>query len=207
MGESVLVTSDEGGALHAFHNVCRHRGAELVPDPPPPRPVTNVARLLRCPYHAWSYALDGTPAASAVPRPGRPGRHPPCTAVAVDTWAGIVFVRLVAVGPRRSPTQWARPQLRSPAAARLDCHRAARTYDVAANWKVLAENYNECYHCGPVHPELCDLVAGVRHGGSDLGWADGIPHRDGAWTFTTTGTSDRAPVPRPRRRRAHPPQG
>ena len=59
----------------------------------------------------------------------------------------------------------------------------ALTYDVAANWKVLAENYNECYHCGPVHPELCRLVPAFRQrGGSDLDWAHGIPHRDGAWT-------------------------
>ena len=67
------------------------------------------------------------------------------------------------------------------------------TYDVAANWKVLAENYNECYHCGPVHPTLCDLVPAFRRGGSGLEWPDGIPHRRGAWTFTITGTTNRAP--------------
>ncbi len=68
-------------------------------------------------------------------------------------------------------------------------------YDVAANWKVIAENYNECYHCGPVHPELCRLVPAFAGGGSDLEWEDGIPHREGAWTFTTTGTSTRQPFP------------
>ena len=72
---------------------------------------------------------------------------------------------------------------------------ASLTYEVAANWKVLAENYNECYHCGPVHPELCDLVPAFRRGGGGLDWVDGIPHRDGAWTFTTTGTSARPPFP------------
>ena len=69
------------------------------------------------------------------------------------------------------------------------------TYDVAANWKVLAENYNECYHCGPVHPELCELIPAFRRGGGGLEWEAGIPHRDGAWTLTTTGTSARAPFP------------
>ena len=68
-------------------------------------------------------------------------------------------------------------------------------YDVAANWKVVAENYNECYHCGPVHPELCRLVPAFGGGGIDLEWEDGIPHREGAWTFTTTGTSTRQPFP------------
>ncbi len=66
-------------------------------------------------------------------------------------------------------------------------------YDVAANWKVIAENYNECYHCGPVHPELCQLVPAFRRGGAGLDWPDGIPHRDGAWTLTMDGTSTRRP--------------
>ncbi len=61
------------------------------------------------------------------------------------------------------------------------------SYDVAANWKVLAENYNECYHCGPVHPELTRLVPAFGGGGADLDWEDGIPHREGAWTFTMIG--------------------
>jgi Rieske 2Fe-2S family protein len=65
---------------------------------------------------------------------------------------------------------------------------------VAANWKVLLENYNECYHCAGVHPELCKLVpAFARRGGTGLDWDRGIPHRDGAWTFTATGTSARTP--------------
>ena len=68
-------------------------------------------------------------------------------------------------------------------------------YDVAANWKVVAENYNECYHCGPVHPELTRLVPAFGGGGLGLEWEDGIPHREGAWTFTMTGTTQRAPLP------------
>jgi Rieske 2Fe-2S family protein len=66
---------------------------------------------------------------------------------------------------------------------------------VRVNYKVLLENYNECYHCGPVHPELSRLVPSFAGGGADLDWDKGIPHRDGAWTFTTTGTTDRAPLP------------
>ena len=62
-------------------------------------------------------------------------------------------------------------------------------YDVAANYKVLLENYNECYHCGPVHPELSRLVPSFAGGGSELDWDHGIPHREGAWTFTMTGTT------------------
>jgi Rieske 2Fe-2S family protein len=76
--------------------------------------------------------------------------------------------------------------------------RTARriTYDAAANWKCIVENFNECYHCGQVHPELCEVVpAFKRVGGGDLDWDRGIPHREGATTFTFTGTTDRAPFP------------
>ncbi len=69
------------------------------------------------------------------------------------------------------------------------------SYDVAANWKVIAENYNECYHCGPVHPELSRLVPSFAGGGRGLDWDAGIPHREGAWTFTMSGTTDRSPLP------------
>jgi glycine betaine catabolism A len=68
-------------------------------------------------------------------------------------------------------------------------------YEVAANWKVIAENYNECYHCGPVHPELSRLVPSFAGGGRGLDWDAGIEHREGAWTFTLSGTTDRAPLP------------
>jgi Rieske 2Fe-2S family protein len=58
------------------------------------------------------------------------------------------------------------------------------------------ENYNECYHCGTVHPELCEIVPAFKEGGgADLDWDAGVPHKDGAFTFTRSGTSDRAPFP------------
>ena len=68
-------------------------------------------------------------------------------------------------------------------------------YRVEANWKLVAENYNECYHCAGVHPELCRVVPAFKRGGAGLDWDRGVPHREGAWTFTATGQSDRAPFP------------
>ena len=68
-------------------------------------------------------------------------------------------------------------------------------YAVEANWKLIAENYNECYHCAGVHPELCRVVPAFKRGGAGLDWDRGISHREGAWTFTATGRSDRAPFP------------
>ncbi|HEU0244872.1 MAG TPA: RHO alpha subunit C-terminal catalytic domain-containing protein, partial [Candidatus Limnocylindrales bacterium] len=76
--------------------------------------------------------------------------------------------------------------------------RTARriVYDVRANWKVIVENYNECYHCAGVHPELCRIVPAFRDkGGANLDWDNGVPQAEGTFTFTLTGTTDRAPFP------------
>ena len=195
-GESVLVTSDEHGGLHAAYNVCRHRGSQVVPPDAGAEPaVARPAGALRCPYHSWTYGLDGR----LLKAPHTDLDDPACfalTPVAVDTWGGFVFVHL-------TPEQ-ARPLEESVARADATLANyglddlavgATYTYEVAANYKVILENYNECYHCGPVHPELCRLVPSFAGGGGELDWDAGIPHREGAWTFTTTGTTTRAPLP------------
>ena len=190
-GESVLVTSAEDGTLHAAYNVCRHRGSQLCAPGQPARDAGSI----RCPYHSWTYALDGSLLRSPhaeVADPTDFALHP----VGVETWAGFVFVHLSPASARPLMAQVAHPEqsLRNYGLGELATGLVLR-YDVAANYKVLLENYNECYHCGPVHPELSRLVPSFSGGGTDLDWADGIEHRDGAWTFTMTGTTDRAPLP------------
>ena len=190
VGESILVVRGEDGELGAFYNVCRHRGAELVDTCGGPA-SGSFGAVIRCPYHSWSYGLEGGLRRAPFMEIDQPiALHP----VGVDTWGGFVFVHL-------TPSD-ARPLVDQLGAMVDRVHRyplaelrsgATFTYDVACNWKVIAENYNECYHCAPVHPELCDLVPAFRRGGAELGWVDGIPLRDGAWTFTATGTSPRAP--------------
>jgi glycine betaine catabolism A len=194
-GECVLVVGDDEGGWNGFYNVCRHRGAELVDLGAPER--GRLGPTIRCPYHQWTYGLDG-----------RLRRRPFLTAeddleedialhpVGVDTWGGFLFVHL---SPESAPSLADHLGAVAERVRRYPLAELRRgvsfTYDVAANWKVLAENYNECYHCGPVHPELCELIPAFRHGGAGLQWEDGIPHRSGAWTFTTTGSSSRAPFP------------
>ena len=196
-GESVLVTCDAAGSLRAFYNVCRHRGSQVVPvDPGGAAPDACAAGALRCPYHSWTYDLSGrllrAPHTEDVDDfdPAAFGLHP----VAADTWGGFLFLHL---------TPEAAPPLRSaigPAAERVTRYPLeslvvgdSRTYDVRANYKVVLENYNECYHCAGVHPELVRLVPAFGRGGAGLDWEDGIPHREGAWTFTASGTTTRAP--------------
>jgi Rieske 2Fe-2S family protein len=195
-GESVLVTSDDRTRLHASYNVCRHRGAQLHPvEPGRSAPVLCAASALRCPYHSWTYGLDGrlirAPHADDV-EAEELRLHP----VLVESWGGFVFVHLTpeqaepladaVAGPARSLANYGLGRLVTG---------ATMTYQVAANYKVMLENYNECYHCGPVHPELCRLVPAFSGGGSGLDWEEGVPHREGAWTFTLDGTTRRAPLP------------
>jgi Rieske 2Fe-2S family protein len=197
LGESVLVTSDDAGALHAAYNVCRHRGSQLFPTEPGAGAQLCAAKSIRCPYHSWTYRLDGSLLRAPHTEDGEV--DPPefsLHAVGVEEWGGFVFVHPTPAGAPPLADSVGRAS-RTLAHYGLDSLVTGQTfsYVVAANWKVVAENYNECYHCGPVHPELSRLVPSFAGGGRGLDWDDGIPHRDGAWTFTMSGTTDRVPLP------------
>jgi Rieske 2Fe-2S family protein len=198
-GESVLVTRARDGVLRAFFNVCRHRGSQVVPvDPDTDDPAPCRAAALRCPYHSWTYDLSGrlmrAPHTEDVTdfQPERFGLRP----IEADSWGGFLFLRLGAADTTAAslletlgemPARVSRYPLDSLVVG------TTLTYEVRANYKVVLENYNECYHCAGVHPELVRLVPAFGHGGDNLDWEAGIPHRDGAWTFTASGTSNRAP--------------
>jgi len=195
-GESVMVVRAKDGTLRAHYNVCRHRGSRLVAE----ESSGSFAGGIRCPYHSWTYELDGRlrTAPFLDESDGVSKDELTLHRVGVDTWGGFVFVNLTADAATKEGRTLARqlegvPQrlVRYPLAEL----RVARTitYDIAANWKVMLENYNECYHCAGIHPELCAIVpAFKKRGGADLDWERGIPHRDGAYTFTFSGTTDRA---------------
>jgi Rieske 2Fe-2S family protein len=205
-GESIIVVRQSDGTLGGFYNLCRHRGTRLVPERPcqpseTAGPSGCFAGTIRCPYHAWTYALDGRlRAAPFLPELRHYRDQLSLHGVDVGTWGGFVFVRLDPAAPadsERSLEHWLGAVPERLARYALDELRVGerRLYDVAANWKVILENYNECYHCGPVHPELCELVPVFRHGGGDLDWDAGIAHREGAYTFTLSGTTERRPLP------------
>jgi Rieske 2Fe-2S family protein len=196
-GESVLVVRTREGALAAHYNVCRHRGSQLVPG----GGRGSFSGGIRCPYHSWTYTLEGAlRTAPFLDESDGLARsdlslHP----VGVDSWGGFVFLHLTPADAESGRTTLQAQLGGVPERLRrypLDQLRVAKRieYLVEANWKVLLENYNECYHCGPVHPELCRLVPSFKQrGGADLDWERGIPHRKGAWTFTGSGTTTRAP--------------
>jgi Rieske 2Fe-2S family protein len=204
-GESVLLVRSRDGQLYAHYNVCRHRGARLCDAANDARwgvtlDAGVVARnMIRCPYHGWSYGLDGRLLAAPhlQDAPSFAKADFSLYPVGTATWGGFVFLNLT---PEDAPDFQAElgEAPRRLANYPLTDLCTARTirYEVAANWKLILENYNECYHCPGVHPELCAIVPAFRErGGIDLDWEAGIPHREGAVTYTADGTTARAPFP------------
>lgn len=209
LGESLLVARTKEGELRAHHNVCRHRGTRLCVTPDEERwgvslgPGVTAAATIRCPYHQWTYSLDGKLlGAPFLKESGNFSKEQfSLYSVSLEAWGGFLFVNLSSGQPGieerslrsqlgRLPERFSRFPLTELRTAR------EIVYDVKANWKLIMENYNECYHCGPVHPELCEVVPDFkRAGGASLNWERGIPHRAGAYTFTSSGTTSRQPFP------------
>jgi Rieske 2Fe-2S family protein len=167
-GDPLIVVRGRDDALRAFHNVCRHRGTAVAEEP-----CGKVVRF-QCPYHAWIYDLDGSLVRAKHTddlddfRPVDFG----LAGVRLATWQGFIFLNLDAeAAPLTTQLgdlvdHWARFDFSSLRSARRI------EYDVAANWKFIAENYSECYHCPGVHPQLNRLTP------YDLG---GDYDPDGAW--------------------------
>src|SRR5258707_6215487 len=152
-GESLIVIRDSKFEIRAFYNVCRHRGAQLKED------GRGHASVIQCPYHAWTYGLDGrligAPHMDDVP--GFAKADYSLHAVNLGLWEGFIFVNLV---PKRdgslSIEDWFAPLNGKFSHWNMSILRPAKRieYDVHANWKLMFENYSECYHCPGVHPML-----------------------------------------------------
>src|SRR5437773_10071714 len=152
-GESLIIVRDKRGAIHGFYNVCRHRGSRLIEN------GNGQSATIQCPYHAWTYALDGrligAPHMDEVL--GFDKADYSLHAVNLSMWEGFIFVNLA-----DSPAplaEWFKPLGAKFARWNLSALRSAKRieYDVRANWKLIFENYSECYHCGGVHPELSKI--------------------------------------------------
>jgi glycine betaine catabolism A len=154
-GESLLVTRDDNKKTNVFYNHCRHRGTLLVSD----CKKGNAGLRFQCPYHAWTYGLDGKLL-------GAPHMHEtegfqladyPLHSVRAETWAGHIFVNLnknamplldQIGGLKERFHPWRMETLNL-------IHRIE--YSVKANWKLIVQNYSECIHCPIIHPALQKL--------------------------------------------------
>jgi glycine betaine catabolism A len=189
---TLLVADPEAGRLRLFANTCRHRGHELLAE----GETASRASIL-CPYHAWTYALDGS-LRSAPGLRDAPGFEPDefgLVELPVTVWAGWVFAH--ALHREGSPEVpdfaahlGAAAGIVEPYAPQSLVVADRHTYEVAANWKVVAENYHECYHCPLIHPELCRVSPPDSGDNYDLpgAWVGGaMVLRDGMATMSLTG--------------------
>ncbi len=176
-GFPIVVVNDDGH-LRGYHNVCRHRAGPLVWD------GEGRCRSFVCRYHGWAYDLDGSLRSArdfgADPDPAQFSLHP----VAVETWRGLLFVHL---GPAPTPLAvWLGAVAELCEAYEMESftpsHRSG--HDLAVNWKVYAENYQEGYHIPLVHPGLNRQVDAGRYRVEVRGPAavHSAPTRDGSVT-------------------------
>jgi Rieske 2Fe-2S family protein len=155
-GESLIVVRDQKSEIRAFYNVCRHRGTRLKED------TCGDTSAIQCPYHAWTYGLDGrligAPHMDDVP--GFDKSDYPLHRVNLGLWEGFIFVNLRDASTERSGYRslgdWVAPLNGKFSHWNMSILQPAKRieYDVRANWKLMFENYSECYHCPGVHPQL-----------------------------------------------------
>jgi glycine betaine catabolism A len=147
----VLLTRDENGDIHALANTCRHRGHELLPCGESAKRHSIV-----CPYHSWSYRLDGSlrnaPSFRRVESfdPTQFGLVP----LRVVDWHGWIFVDSGGTAGAFPDHVAGTEDIIAPYHPERLRIVARHSYELACNWKVIAENYQECYHCSTIHPEL-----------------------------------------------------
>lgn len=171
----VVVVRGEDGELRAFVNVCRHRGSELVGD------AEGRRRTLQCRYHAWTYDLDGS--LRKAPRLDDVDAADPELALEqlhLETAGPFVFVTAAREPESLSTLAGAWPPLLAESGVDHGnlVLRESRTYDVQANWKILAENFLDCYHCPVSHRGFSRLI--------DLDTYAGKVHSDVFWHFRST---------------------
>ncbi len=196
-GENVIIVRGRDGVIRAFYNVCRHRGTAVEE-----RECGRAVRF-QCPYHAWIYDLDGRLIRAKHTEDLEDFSFDTfgLTPIRCETWGGFVFLCFADASLTPPLREYMDDWFEHHAAFGRDMstlRRAARlTYDVKANWKIVAENYSECYHCPGVHALLNRLTP------YDLGedfpadgpWKGGwMPFAAGCETMSISGKRDGRPL-------------
>ena len=195
VGESVILTSNAAGQVNAFYNVCRHRGTRLCSEH-----AGNFPGSIQCPYHAWTYDLNGrligAPHMDEVPHFRKSDF--PLHSVQTDVWDGHIFVNL-SPSPRPLREQLAGLPDKFAAWKMADLRLGHRiVYDLKANWKLIIQNYNECLHCPNLHPALNKLshyLSGENEPLQATYMGGRMDLRPGVDTLTMDGKCSRAFLP------------
>jgi Rieske 2Fe-2S family protein len=205
--QRLIVTRNGDGRVNVFHNTCRHRGSTLCTAE---HGRFSSGRII-CPYHTWTYTLDGDLIATPTRVETDDFRAAEFSLYSVhsDTWGGYLFVNL-SRKPSVSLLDFLGDEAKElgswPLADMVSVHQERALLN--CNWKVFWENYSECYHCPRLHPELCRLVPVYKKGlissDDDPEWVaedandDGSPRvAPGKKTWTLDGQSALPPIPGP----------
>jgi Rieske 2Fe-2S family protein len=193
-GESIIVTRDASNAIRAHYNVCRHRGTRMCRDAEGAFPGR-----IQCPYHGWTYALDGKLiGAPHMDAPDFRREDYPLHPVHTDLWDGYIFLNL-SPDPQPLTAQLADlPQKFAPWDMQTLRRHKRIVYEVKANWKFIILNYNECLHCPILHPALSritDYLSGENDQPSPAYIGGSMEFRDGAQTMSTDGKRRRDYLP------------
>jgi glycine betaine catabolism A len=191
---SVLLVRGEDRVLRAFANTCRHRGHELLACG-----TGTQQNAIICPYHSWTYTLNGGLQAAAGFK-GKPGFDPSAWGLVplpAEEWHGLVFVDGSRAAGPLADSLLSLDEVVAPYEPERLVIAGRHEYDAAANWKILSENYHECYHCPMIHPELCKVTppkSGENYQAQGTwvgGWMD---LRDGMQTMSLDGASHGVPL-------------
>jgi len=194
-GAGALLARGVDGRVRAFANTCRHRGHELLGVG-----EQTTRRTVQCPYHAWTYDLDGTLRAAPGFRDHQqfqPAEHG-LVELPLESWHGFLFVNGSGDAPPFAEHVGALDDLVAPYQPERLVPLASHSYDLACNWKVILENYHECYHCPLIHPELCQVSPPASGDNFELdgAWVGGtMDLKDHAATMSLDGHSDGVPIP------------
>jgi choline monooxygenase len=152
----VVVVRDEAGTLRAYANVCGHRGSELVLE------KSGNRRTLQCHYHAWTWGLDGSLRAAPYCQEQAEFNKAnfPLTPLGIETFGPFIFINPRSASCSLAATLGQLPAIIRSGGADIDAlkFRERREYAIQANWKVVVENFLECYHCAVSHPDFADLI-------------------------------------------------
>jgi glycine betaine catabolism A len=194
----VLLTWSDGEAS-ALANTCRHRAHELLGSG-----ETTGKQSIVCPYHAWTYDLRGELRTAPGYRevPGFDEKEHALVRLPVQRWQGWLFVHAATSLEQRGAVNFSDylgdlDRLVAPYAPGDLVLGDRHSYEVAANWKVITENYHECYHCPLIHPELCQVTPPSSGDNYVMpgAWVGGsMVLRDGMQTMSITGESGGVPI-------------
>lgn len=192
--ESIIIVADKSGQPRAFYNFCRHRGTRMVTAP------SGSCRVFKCPYHNWAYGLDGELLAAPTMDDvnGFDKADYPLRELRLESMYGFLFINL---DDEAESLQQAFSDF--PDLSRYGTESLTRVghhdYHVDANWKLICENYNECYHCSLAHPQLHRVssyrafpehdVTGRHFNGGPMGLKEGYN------TLTVSGVTSNPPLP------------